>query len=196
MNSERKMKVPANLKFLNNVYLYISNYKMMESSQKPQILKLEITAKRSTTDDRISQEIIEKCIRIAMDALEGKRDRDGNALILHSLIVGSMGQTDAEKCVGFLHDVVEDSDWTFEDLVKAGIPNEIVQTVRLCTREDGMEYYDYVQRIIDSDNMTAIHVKLNDLHHNLARGKAFNYTRLIEKHRKALKMIEDAMQKE
>ena len=165
----------------------------MESSQRPQIIKLEISAKRSTAEDSISQEIIEKCIRIAMDALEGKRDRDGNALILHSLIVGSMGQTDEEKCVGFLHDVVEDSDWTFEDLVKAGIPEEIVQTVRLCTREESMEYYDYVQRIIDSGNMTAIHVKLNDLHHNLARGRAFNYTKLIEKHSKALRMIEEAL---
>ena len=63
-------------------------------------LSFEITSKISTCDDPITQDIVEKCIRIALDALEGKRDRDGNALILHSLIVGSMGQTDAEKCVG------------------------------------------------------------------------------------------------
>lgn len=162
----------------------------MESTQ---ILSFGITAGRSDHNGTISQDTIEKCIRIALDALEGKRDRDGNALVLHSLIVGSMGQTDAEKCVGFLHDVVEDSDLTFEDLSQAGIPDEIIQAVKLCTHEKGTEYYDYVQGIIDSGNMTAIHVKLNDLHHNLARGRAFNYPHLIQKHSKALKMIEKAL---
>ena len=49
----------------------------------------------------------------------------------------------------------------------------------------------YVQNIIDSGNMTALHVKLNDQHHNIARGKAFNYPNLVAKHEKALKMIED-----
>ena len=128
--------------------------------------------------------------------LEGKRDRDGNALILHSLVVGSMGQTDAEKCVGFLHDVVEDTDWTFDDLRDKGIPEEIVDALQLCTHEKGVNYYDYVQRIIDSGNMTAIHVKQNDLRHNLARGHAFGYPRLVEKHQKAMLMIEDALKHE
>lgn len=154
-------------------------------------LSFEITKKTSSNDDPITQGTIEKCIRIAMDALEGKRDRDGNALILHSLIVGSMGQTDEEKCVGFLHDVVEDTEWTFDDLRDEGVPEEIVKALQLCTHEEGMDYYDYVRRIIDSGNMTAIHVKQNDLRHNLARGHAFGYPKLIAKHQKALQMIED-----
>ena len=73
-------------------------------------LSFEISVKRSTNDDPISQGTVEKCIRIAMDAHEGQRDRDGNAVILHPLIVGGMGKTDAEKCEGFLHDVIEDTD--------------------------------------------------------------------------------------
>ena len=152
-----------------------------------------IYPKHSTDRDPISQTVVEKCIQIATKALYGKRDRDGNALILHSLIVGSMGLTDAEKCVGFLHDVVEDTDWTFEDLISEGIPDEVVEALRLCTHEKGVPYYEYVQRIIDSGNQTALHVKWNDLKHNLARGKAFSYPELVAKHRKALQMVEEAL---
>ena len=101
-----------------------------------------------------------------------------------------MGKTNAEKCVGFLHDVVEDTDWTFDDLRKEGLPEEIIDALRLLTHEKGTDYYEYVQRIIDSGNQTAISVKRNDLHHNLARGKAFGYPELVKKHEKALKMIE------
>lgn len=156
-------------------------------------LSFEITRNKSTENAPITQETIEKCIKIAVDAHEGQRDRDGNAVILHPLIVGSMGQTNAEKCVGFLHDVVEDTDWTFDDLRDEELPEEIIEALQLCTHRDGQEYYDYVQRIIDSGNMTAIHVKLNDLRHNIARGKAFGYPDLVAKHEKALKMIQEAL---
>lgn len=160
-----------------------------------EFISLEISCKRSTNVDPISQDTVEKCIRIGMDAHEGQRDRDGNAVILHPLLIGSMGQTDAEKCVGFLHDVVEDTDWTFDDLRNEDIPDEIIEALRLCTHNDSMSYEDYVQWIIDSGNMTAIHVKLNDLHHNIAHGKAFGYPDLVAKHEKALHMIEDFLRK-
>ena len=159
-----------------------------------QFVAFEIVAKRSTDNDDIKQDIIEKCISIACKAHFQQRDRDGNAAILHPLVVGSMGKTDLEKCVGFLHDVVEDTDCTFEDLRKEGLPEEIIDALRLVTNQDGTDYYEYVQRIIDSGNQTAINVKLNDLHHNLARGKAFGYPELIAKHEKALKMIEKSLE--
>jgi len=159
------------------------------------LLSFEISVKHSTNDDPITQDTVEKCIRIAMDAHEGQRDRDGNAVILHPLIVGSMGKTDAEKCVGFLHDVVEDTDVTFDDLRDEDVPEEIIEALQLCTHDDSLTYEEYVQRIIDSGNMTAINVKLNDLHHNIARGKAYNYPNLVAKHEAALKKIEDFLQK-
>ena len=158
-------------------------------------LSLEITCKRSTNFDPISQDTVEKCIKIAMEAHEGQRDRDGNAVILHPLLVGSMGVTDAEKCVGFLHDVVEDTDWTFDDLRNEDVPEEVIKALELCTHKDDQNYYEYVQHIIDSGNITAMHVKQNDLRHNIARGKAFGYPDLVAKHEKALQMIEDFLQK-
>ena len=157
-----------------------------------QFVTIEVVAKRSTDQDPITQKIVEKCITIAHEAHFRQRDRDGNAVILHPLIVGSMGKTDAEKCVGFLHDVVEDSDWTFDDLRNEGLPEEIIDALRLLTHQAGTDYYEYVQRIIDSGNQTAINVKRNDLRHNIARGKAFGYPHLVAKHEKALSMIEQA----
>lgn len=61
---------------------------------------------------------------------------------------------------------------------------------------DSKDYFEYVQQIIDSGNIIAIHVKMNDLHHNIARGKAFGYPDLVAKHEKALQMIEDFLQKQ
>jgi (p)ppGpp synthase/HD superfamily hydrolase len=159
-----------------------------------QFVQIEIVAKRSTENDAISQKMVEKCLTIAHEAHFRQRDRDGNAVILHPIIVGSMGRTDAEKCVGFLHDVVEDTDWTFDDLLNEGLPAEIVEALRLLTHPKGTDYFDYVRRIIDSGNQTAINVKRNDLLHNIARGKAFGYKDLIAKHEKALRMIEASVQ--
>lgn len=135
---------------------------------------------------------IDIAISIANKAHAGQLDRDGYPVILHPLTVGLMGHTDEEKIAGFLHDVVEDSNYTFEDLLEAGIPVGIVNALRLLTHEQGTDYYTYVQSIIDSCNPIALQVKYNDLQHNYARGKA--YPDLQQKHGKALKIIEAAIE--
>lgn len=78
---------------------------------------------------------IDIALRIATAAHAGQLDRDGHPVILHPLTVGLMGHTDEEKIAGFLHDVVEDSDLTFDDLLREGIPNGIVNALRLLTHE-------------------------------------------------------------
>lgn len=135
---------------------------------------------------------IDLALRIATEAHAGQLDRDGYPVILHPLTVGLMGHTDEEKITGFLHDVVEDTAWTFEELLDEGIPQSIVDALRLLTREEGCDYYSYVQRIIDSGNPIALQVKLNDLTHNYERGKA--YPELQAKHGKALQMVKEAVE--
>ena len=111
---------------------------------------------------------IDIALKIATTAHAGQLDRDGYPVILHPLTVGLMGHTDEEKMAGFLHDVVEDSDYTFDDLLEAGIPVGVVNALRLLTHPKRMPYYDYVQSIIDSGNPIALQVKFNDLQHNFA----------------------------
>lgn len=135
---------------------------------------------------------IDIALQIATKAHEGQKDRDGYPVILHPITVGMMGDTDEEKVAGFLHDVVEDTDYTFDDLQQAGIPAAIVNALRLLTHDKGTDYYDYVQNIIDSENPIALQVKYNDLRHNYARGKA--YPDLQKKHGKALEMVKAAIE--
>lgn len=129
---------------------------------------------------------IELCLEIAFEAHRGQRDLDGNPVILHPLSVGLAGTTPDEQCAGFLHDVVEDTDYTFEDLLERGVPTAVVDVLRLLTHKKGTDYMDYVRAIARSGNKTAIAVKTNDLHHNLERGRRGGYTRLVEKHTAAL----------
>ena len=116
---------------------------------------------------------IDIALRIATTAHAGQLDRDGHPVILHPLAVGLMGKTDEEKIAGFLHDVVEDTDYTFDDLLRAGIPVGVVNALRLLMHEPGTDYDAYVQAIIDSGNPIALQVKYNDLQHNFARRKAY-----------------------
>ena len=114
---------------------------------------------------------LEDVIRIAVNAHDGQKDMVGNPAINHVLAVGLMGKTDDEKKAGFLHDVVEDTDITIADLRAKGVEEDVLAAVDLLTHRDGVSYEDYVKEIVMSGNMTAIQVKLNDLHHNLWRAK-------------------------
>ncbi|MDE7421217.1 MAG: hypothetical protein K2N35_13530 [Muribaculaceae bacterium] len=69
---------------------------------------------------------VDLCLKIATEAHRGQKDLDGNSVILHPLTVGLMGKTTDEQCVGFLHDVVEDTEYTFDDLLAMGVPIHIV----------------------------------------------------------------------
>lgn len=136
--------------------------------------------------------VIDLALKIAVEAHAGQKDRDGEAYILHPLQVGLMGSTDEERCAGFLHDVIEDTGVTAEELLAKGIPVGVVNALKLLTHNKKDSYQDYLQHIIDSRNPIALKVKYNDLCHNYARGKA--YPDLQEKHGKALKMVKAVLE--
>lgn len=133
---------------------------------------------------------IEDALRIALEAHDGQKDLDGNPVILHPMTVAVAGRNREEQVAGLLHDVVEDTDFTFVDLLQRGVDETIVDALRLLTHMDDMTYEEYVSRIALSGNDIAIHVKYNDLCHNLKRGRAAGYLKLVEKHEKALAIIE------
>jgi (p)ppGpp synthase/HD superfamily hydrolase len=120
-------------------------------------------------------ELIQIALRIANDVHNGQVDLDGKAMLLHPLEVVLMGNSFDEMLVGILHDVVEDSHYTFDNLLESGIPTHVVETLRLLTHSKDENYDDYILRIIQPDNKIAIAVKWNDLTHNLKRGKRSNH---------------------
>ncbi|MBR5464412.1 MAG: hypothetical protein IKU77_01255 [Alistipes sp.] len=142
-------------------------------------------------EDYDSRSDIDKAIEFASKAHAADYDLDGNPTILHPLAVGMMGQNDTERIVGFLHDVVEDTKYDFDDLIDIGFSSEVIAALRLLTHDKRTPYMEYVAQICKSNNRTAIHVKMNDLRHNLARGKAGGHMRCVEKHTIALQYMED-----
>jgi len=119
------------------------------------------------------KEILEKAIQIAVNAHFGQKDKAGSPYILHPLrVMQSVESLDA-KVVAILHDVVEDTDVTFDDLINKGIPKHLVITLRLLTHTDKLTYEDYIARI--AENPLAVKVKLADLKDNmdLSRLKKF-----------------------
>ena len=132
---------------------------------------------------------IEDALRIALKAHEGQKDLDGNPVILHPMAVAVAGRNREEQIAGLLHDVVEDTDFTFDDLLQLGVDEAIVNALRLLTHTKDMTYEEYVNRIATSENDIALHVKYNDLCHNLKRGRAGGHLKQVAKHEKALEVI-------
>ncbi len=108
---------------------------------------------------------IEDAIRLALDKHHGQVDKAGEPYILHPLRVMAQMQTNDEQIVAVLHDVVEDSDVTLDDLRKLGYSDEIVTAINHLSRRDGESYDDFIQRI--KPNPLAVRVKLGDLRDNM-----------------------------
>ena len=77
---------------------------------------------------------LQRAIEIATQAHQGQFDKSGKDYIGHPLRVMEMGQTENEKIVGVLHDVIEDTDWTFEKLADEGFSQEIITALRCVTK--------------------------------------------------------------
>jgi (p)ppGpp synthase/HD superfamily hydrolase len=109
--------------------------------------------------------MLEKAIAIAVNAHRGQQDKAGKPYILHPLRVMNMGKTEEEMICGVLHDVIEDTDLTLENLRQEGYTEEIVNAVDAISRRDGECYDDFIERI--ATNHLATRVKLNDLIDNM-----------------------------
>ena len=109
---------------------------------------------------------LERAIEIATEAHRGQLDKAGNDYIDHPLRVMAAGKSTDEKIVGVLHDVVEDSDWTFERLAAEGFSDEVIEALRCVTKiSEGEPYDKFIARV--KTNPLAVAVKLNDLSDNM-----------------------------
>ena len=109
---------------------------------------------------------LQRAIEIATQAHQGQFDKSGKDYIGHPLRVMEMGQTENEKIVGVLHDVIEDTDWTFEKLADDGFSQEIIAALRCVTKlSENENYDDFIERV--KKNSLATAVKINDLTDNM-----------------------------
>ena len=112
------------------------------------------------------EKLLAKAIEIALKAHEGQTDKAGMPYIGHVMRVMQAGRTIDEKIVGVLHDIVEDTPWTFEALLAEGFPAHIVDALRCVTKlHDDEPYEAFIERV--KSNPLAVAVKINDLTDNM-----------------------------
>ena len=111
-------------------------------------------------------EMLDKALLIATNAHHGQFDKGGNPYILHPLKVMHYLKTDEEElmCTALLHDVIEDTDTTYQDLKDAGISDRVIKGLQCLTKQRGQTYDEYKTAVFS--NVDAMRVKMADLRHN------------------------------
>jgi len=125
--------------------------------------------------------IIEKSLEIALKAYSGQKDKAGKTYILHPLRIMNKMETEEEISVALLHDVIEDSNYTAEDLLNNNIPSYVVDAVQSLTKIKDEPYDKFIERVLK--NKLATKVKIADIEDNI------NILRLISVESKDLERI-------
>lgn len=104
-----------------------------------------------------------KAMRLAYAAHHGQVDKSGQPYIFHPYHLAEQMTDEITVCVALLHDVMEDTDVTY-DMLAREFPKEVTDALLLLTHKEGTDYYDYVRAI--KQNPYAKAVKLADIAHN------------------------------
>ena len=129
---------------------------------------------------------------ICFEAHKNQVDKSGLPYVFHPFHLAEQMETEHEVCAALLHDVMEDTDTSAEDLVAAGIPREYVDTCLLLRHSPNVPYMDYVSAL--AHDPVARRVKIADLRHNsdlsrLEGEPTEKDLQRVEKYRKALALL-------
>ena len=111
----------------------------------------------------IYTELTNKAMKIAYAAHHGQVDKAGLPYIFHPIHLAEAMDDEVSCCAALLHDVVEDTDVTMDELAQE-FPEQVLSVLRLLTHEEGVPYFDYVRKI--KANPIAVKIKLADIAHN------------------------------
>lgn len=103
-------------------------------------------------------------LKLCFEAHKEQKDKSGMPYVFHPFHLAEQMETEETTIVALLHDLIEDTDYTIEDLTKMGFDKTITDAIALMTHTADVEYMDYVRMI--KDNPIAKAVKLADLKHN------------------------------
>ena len=134
-----------------------------------------------------------RAMQIAYKAHHGQFDKSGIPYIYHPIHLAEQMTDERTTVAALLHDVMEDTEYTLNDLRQMGFPEDVLAALVLLTHDDAEGYLDYVKRI--KDNPIARAVKLADLRHNsdLTRLDSVDEKALarVEKYRAAIRLLEE-----
>ena len=132
-----------------------------------------------------------KALCIAYKAHEGQVDKTGVPYIFHPFHLAESMTDENSTIVALLHDVIEDTDWTIDDLEKEGFNEDILTALKLMTHNPAEPYMDYISRL--STCPVARQVKLADLYHNSDQTRVENPDEKIlkrwEKYDRAIQLL-------
>ncbi len=133
-----------------------------------------------------------RAMNIAYSAHMGQFDKAGVPYIFHPIHLAEQMDTEEECIVALLHDVVEDTNVTFEDLEK-DFPKSIIDAIKLLTHDKSVDYMEYVKNL--KSNPIAKKVKLADLRHNSDTARLLKITekdiKRVEKYKKAIQLLNE-----
>lgn len=134
---------------------------------------------------------LEIAINIAVKYHANQKDKAGMPYVLHPLWVMSNVEGIKQKITAVLHDIVEDTSITIEDLNIYGFENDIVEAINILTKTKNQNYMEYIE-LIDKNNI-ARDVKIVDLKHNMDISRLENITdkdiKRVEKYEKAYNLL-------
>ena len=135
--------------------------------------------------------LTKKALRLCFDAHKEQVDKTGMPYVFHPFHLAEQMTDELATVCALLHDVVEDTDYTLDDLGKMGFPIEVIEALKLLTHDESVPYMEYVQAI--ETNPIAKQVKIADLRHNsdLSRMDTVDEWAIArtEKYKKALALL-------
>lgn len=136
--------------------------------------------------------LTKKALIISFNAHKNQVDKSGLPYIHHPLHLAEQMDDEYSTCVALLHDVIEDTKITLEDIKNEGFPSEVVEAISYLTRDKNVDYMSYVANI--KNNKIATKVKIADLNHNsdLSRlNKVLDKDlKRVEKYKLALELLQ------
>ena len=136
--------------------------------------------------------LTKKALKISFEAHKNQLDKSGLPYVHHPFHLAEQMDEPYDVCVALLHDVVEDTPLTFDDLRREGIPEVVIEALALMTHDESVPYMDYVYRL--KSNPLAKRVKLADLKHNSDLSRLDTVTdkdrERVEKYKEAIALLE------
>ncbi len=137
--------------------------------------------------------LTKKALKLCFDTHKDQVDKSGMPYVFHPFHLAEQMDDEMSTVCALLHDVVEDSEMTFDGLSDMGFPSEVIEVLRLLTHEDEVPYMDYVREI--KNNPVARKVKLADLKHNSDSTRVDQVDdrmlRRWEKYREAIRILSE-----
>ena len=137
--------------------------------------------------------LTKKAMQFCFDAHKEQTDKSGLPYVFHPFHLAEQMPDELTAAAALLHDVVEDTPYTLDDLRSQGFPETVIDALELLTHREGVSYFDYVAAI--KSNPIARQVKMADLRHNsdLTRLDVVDSKALarVEKYKKALEILTD-----